>query len=79
MASQETSNQSPPLFHLKEEINRLSTEDKRRLMEEIGLPLCKELMCDPGFMNKMCTEVMNNVPETFRGKMQDMMGAWSRR
>lgn len=65
---------------LKAEINRLSPEDKRRFMDEIGLPLCKELMCDPGFMNKMCGEMTNNMPAAFRDRMQEMMGAcWSRR
>ncbi len=65
---------------LKAEVNRLNPEDKRRFMEEIGFPLWKELMCDPGHMNKMCMEMMRDLPEQFIGKMQDMMGScWSRR
>ncbi len=67
---------------LKIEVSRLSPEDKQRFMEEIGLPLCQELMSDPVFMQKMfprCGEMMGKMPVEFRRRMQEMMGAWSSR
>lgn len=63
---------------LRVEVSRLSPEDKQRFMEEIGLPLCKELMSNPAFMQKMfprCGEMMGNMPVEFRQRMQEMMGA----
>ncbi len=67
---------------LKTEVDRLSPEDKRRFMEEIGMSLCKELMSDPAFIEKMfprCMEMMGNMPGAFRSRMQEMMGNWSPR
>lgn len=67
---------------LKVEVSRLSLEDKQRFMEEIGLPLCQELMADPAFIRKMfprCGEMMGKMPVEFRQQMQEMMGVWSSR
>ncbi len=67
---------------LKAEVGRLSPEDKQRFMEEIGIPLCKELMSDPAFMQKMfprCMEMMDHMPTAFRQRMEEMMGTWSSR
>ena len=67
---------------LKVEVSRLSPEDKQRFMEEIGLPLCTELMSDPAFTQKMfprCMEMMDHMPATFRRRMEEMMGTSSSR
>ncbi len=67
---------------LKVEVSRLSPEDKQRFIEEIGLPLCKELMSDPSFMQKMfprCMEMMAQMPTAVRQRMEEMMGTWSSR
>jgi len=62
---------------LKAEFTRLSREEKQRFMEEVGLGLCKEMMADTAFMDRMmprCMEMMGPMPEAMRRRMQDWMG-----
>lgn len=61
---------------LKAEFARLSREDKQRFMEEVGLGLCREMMGDMAFMERMmprCMEMMGQMPEAMRRRMQDWM------
>ena len=62
---------------LKAEVERLSREEKQRFMEEVGLGLCEEMMSDTAFMDRMmprCMEMMGQMPEAMRRRMQDWMG-----
>jgi hypothetical protein len=61
---------------LKAEFTRLSREEKQQFMEEVGLGLCKEMMSDAAFMERMmprCTEMMGQMPEPMRRRMQEWM------
>lgn len=61
---------------LKAEFERLSREEKQRFMEEIGLGLCKEMMSDSAFMERMmprCMDMMGQMPEAMRRRMQEWM------
>ncbi len=62
---------------LKAKFERLSREEKQRFMEAVGLGLCKEMMSDSAFMDRMmprCMEMMSRMPETMRRRMQGWMG-----
>jgi len=62
---------------LKTEFERLSREEKQRFMEEVGLALCKEMMADTAFMDRMmprCVEMMGQMPDAMRRRMQEWMG-----
>ncbi len=61
---------------LKAEFERLSREEKQHFMEEIGLGLCKEMMSDSAFMERMmsrCVDMMGQMPEAMRRSMQEWM------
>jgi hypothetical protein len=61
---------------LKEEFGRLTHEEKQRFMEEVGMNLCKEMMSDPTFMDRMaprCMEMMGQMPQPMRQRMQEWM------
>jgi|YelNatPaOPRAMG01_1025707.scaffolds.fasta_scaffold55111_4 hypothetical protein len=61
---------------LKEEFGRLTHEEKQRFMEEAGMNLCKEMMSDPTFMDRMaprCMEMMDQMPEPMRRRMREWM------
>ncbi len=61
---------------LKAEFDGLGREEKQRFMEEVGLGLCKEMMSDSVFMDRMlprCMEMMSQMPETMRRRMQEWM------
>ncbi|HZT69287.1 MAG TPA: hypothetical protein VFC10_06020 [Terriglobia bacterium] len=61
---------------LKEEFGRLSHEEKQRFMEEVGMNLCKEMMADSAFMDRMmprCMEMMGQMPESVRRRMREWM------
>jgi len=68
---------------LKNEFLRLSWEDKQRFMEEVGFDLCKEALGNAAVMERMmprCMEMMGQMPEAMRRRMQEWMtGAWERR
>lgn len=67
---------------LKAEFARMSREEKQRFMEDVGLDLCKDMMADMAFMQRMfprCMEMMDHMPATFRRRMEEMMGTWSSR
>jgi hypothetical protein len=62
---------------LKAEFTYLSREEKQRFMEEVGLGLCKEMVADTAFMDRMmprCMEMMGQMPEAMRRRMQEWMG-----
>jgi hypothetical protein len=62
---------------LKAEFERLSREEKQRFIDEVGLGLCKEMMSDTAFMDRMmprCMEMMGQMPEPMRRRMQEWMG-----
>jgi hypothetical protein len=59
---------------LKAEFERFSREEKQRFMEEVGLGLCKEMMSDTAFMERMmprCMEMMGQIPEPMRQRVQE--------
>ncbi len=61
---------------LKAEFEGLGREEKQRFMEEVGLGLCKEMVSDSTFMDRMmprCMEMMAQMPETMRRRMQEWM------
>jgi hypothetical protein len=61
---------------LKNEFARMSREEKQRFMEEVGLGLCKDMMADTTFMQRMfprCMEMMQNMPADIRRHMEQMM------
>jgi hypothetical protein len=61
---------------LKAGFARLSQEEKRRFMQEVGLGLCQEMMQDPKMMERMlpCSrETMRQMPEPFRHWMEEWM------
>ncbi len=61
---------------LKAEFARLSREEKQRFMEEVGLGLCKDMMADTTFMQRMfprCMEMMQSMPVEMRRRMEEMM------
>ena len=65
---------------LKAEFARLSREDKQRFMEEVGLGLCRDMMSDTAFMERMmprCMEMMGQMPEAMRRRMQEWMAGIS--
>jgi hypothetical protein len=62
---------------LKVEFTHRSCEEKQRFMEEVGLGLCKDMMSDTAFMDRMmprCMERMGQMPDAMRGRMQDWVG-----
>ncbi len=61
---------------LKAEFARMSHEEKQRFMEEVGLDLCKDMMADTAFMQRMfprCMEMMEHMPVDMRRYMEQMM------
>jgi hypothetical protein len=61
---------------LKAEFARMSREEKQRFMEEVGLSLCKDMMTDTAFMQRMfprCMEMMQHMPVDMRRHMEQMM------
>jgi hypothetical protein len=65
------------LDELKSEFKRLSREDKRQFMEDIGIEVCQDLMSDQAFTQRMmplCMGMMDHMPAMVRHRMQEMMG-----
>ncbi len=61
---------------LKAEFARMSREEKQRFMEEVGVDLCKDMMTDMSFVQRMfprCMEMMQNMPADMRRHMEQMM------
>jgi hypothetical protein len=61
---------------LKIEFNRLSRDDKRRFMEEVGLDLLQDLMTNPTFTHAMlsrCNEMIGHIPKVVLERMQEAM------
>ncbi len=62
---------------LKEVFGRLTHEEKQRFMEEVGMTLCKEMMADSAFMDRMmprCMEMMGQMSAPMRLRRQEWMG-----
>jgi hypothetical protein len=63
------------LEELKGEFARMSREEKQRFMEEVGLNLCRDMMADKAFMQRMfprCMEMMQDMPVEMRRQMEQM-------
>ena len=61
---------------LKAEFARMSREEKQRFMEEVGLDLCKDMMTDMAFTQRMfprCMEMMQHMPTDMLRRMEQMM------
>ncbi len=68
---------------IKAAVAGMSHADKQRFMEEVGMGICKEMMADPAFIERMfprCMEMMKQMPSDVIQRMQEMMsGAGTRR
>ncbi len=67
---------------IKTAVAGMSPADKQRFMEEVGMGLCKEMMADPAFIDRMfprCMEMMKQMPPDVIHRMQEMMSAGTRR
>jgi hypothetical protein len=63
------------LEEIKKAILKLSSEDRVRLMQEVGPELCESMMDSPDAMAQMmprCRDMMGRHPE-MRARMREMM------
>ena len=63
---------------IKAAVAGMSPGDKQRFMEEVGMGLCKEMMTDPAFIERMfprCMEMMKGMPSDVLHRMEGMMRA----
>jgi hypothetical protein len=66
---------------VKAAIESLSAPDKQRLIKEVDMRLCCELMADAEFREGMagqCMDVMDRMPETVRQRMEQFLKATGR-
>lgn len=66
---------------LKAEFARMSREARQRFIEEVGPGLCKDMMTNTAFMQRMfprCMEMMHKMPVDMRRHMAEMMREMAR-
>jgi hypothetical protein len=66
---------------VKAAFGQFTRDEKQRFLEEVGMSLCQEMVSDSEFMARRmprCLEMMGQMPQAMRQRMQEWMGAAAR-